>query len=78
MRTKENWTPNDYEIAFDYNNIPSNIRMDNVVNLTRQLQSLTPLTKRLHLMMDVDNLNLYNDVKISTKLRINDVEVKFI
>lgn len=78
MRTKENWTPNDYEIAFDCNNIPSNIRMDNVVNLTRQLQSLTPLTKRLHLMMDVDNLNLYNDVKISTKLRINDVEVKFI
>ncbi|MCC9261581.1 MAG: hypothetical protein K8V75_04280 [Methanobrevibacter woesei] len=78
MRTKENWTPNDFEINFDYNNIPPNIRMDNVVNLTRQLQSLTPLTKRLHLMMDVDNLNLYNDVKISTKLRINDVEVKFI
>lgn len=78
MRTKENWTPNDFEINFDYNNIPPNIRMDNVVNLTRQLQSLTPLTKRLHLMMDVDNLNLYNDVKISTKLRINDVEVKFV
>lgn len=78
MRTKENWTPNDFEINFDYNNISPNIRMDNVVNLTRQLQSLTPLTKRLHLMMDVDNLNLYNDVKISTKLRINDVEVKFI
>ena len=78
MRTKENWTPNDYEIAFDYNNIPSNIRMDNVVNLTRQLQSLTPLTKKLHLMMNVDDLQLYNDVKISTRMKIDNVEVKFI
>lgn len=77
MRTKENWTPNDYEITFDYNNIHSNIRMDNVVNLTRQLQSLTPLTKKLHLMMNVDDLQLYNDVKISTRMKINNVEVKF-
>ena len=77
MRTKENWTPNDYEITFDYNNITSNIRMDNVVNLTRQLQSLTPLTKKLHLMMNVDDLQLYNDVKISTRMKINNVEVKF-
>lgn len=52
MRTKFNYTPNDYDIKFSYNDIPPNIDTTNAVELLKQLQQKTPLTKTLHLNMD--------------------------
>lgn len=49
MRTKYNWTPNDYDISFEVDKIPSNIAIENVVNLSNMLQRLMPLSKKIHL-----------------------------
>jgi hypothetical protein len=71
MRTKYNWSPNDYELSFDHTLIPSNIDVHNVGELTVQLQSRTPLGKVIHVILDEKNtdvantLELYNEVSLS-------------
>jgi hypothetical protein len=71
MRTKYNYTPNDYELSFDHTLIPSNIDVHNVGELTVQLQSRTPLGKVIHVILDEKNtdvantLELYNEVSLS-------------
>jgi hypothetical protein len=71
MKTKYNYTPNDYELSFDHTLIPSNIDVHNVGELTVQLQSRTPLGKVIHVILDEKNtdvantLELYNEVSLS-------------
>lgn len=52
MKTDYNWTPNDYDISFDVDMIPSNIDIDNVINLTNTLQRNMPLSKKIHLQLN--------------------------
>lgn len=71
-------TPNNYDIYFDQNNVPSNIKVENAASLEKRLQKLMPLTKFIHLNMDSESLHQTNHVLMSTSLKINNHEVKFI
>lgn len=72
------FTPNNYDIYFDQNNIPSNIKPEPAASLQKRLQKLVPATKYIHLNMDSEVLNQTSHILISSKLRINNQEVKFI
>lgn len=64
MKTKYNFTPNDYELSFDHTLIPSNISVHNVGELTVQLQSRSPLGKVIHVVLDEKNTDIANSVEI--------------
>lgn len=79
MRTKYNWTPNDYNLSFPTEEIPSNVDVQNVKELTLQLQSKSPLGKVIHIELeeknkDIDNvLEIYNTASISFDTKDKDV-----
>ena len=72
-------TPNNYDIYISPEQIPINIRRENVQNLKRKLQKLMPLGKIIHLNYDTEpeTLTESNQVNISTKMKINGIEVEF-
>lgn len=82
MRSKYNYTPNDYDITFSYNSIPPNIDTTNVVELLKQLQKKTPLTKTLHLNMSNREEECTNYCSIHTELVLtvnnSTKEIKFL
>lgn len=73
-------TPNNYDIYFNQDEIPANIKRENVPNLTNRLQNLMPLTKKIHINLNSnpETLTESNSFKISSKLKINNTEVEFI
>ena len=80
MRTKYNWTPNDYDLQFPVEEIPSNIKKEDTANLTQRLQRKMPLTKTIHLNLNEDSHSLKNNLTVHTQLylTINNriIEVK--
>lgn len=80
MRTKYNWTPNDYDIYFDSGNIPSNIQYNDSEDLLKYLNIRNPLTKVLHLNLDQKNQEIGNYLTIYTGLTFtqhgNTIEVE--
>lgn len=80
MKTKHNWTPNDYDLTFPIEQIPSNIKKEDTANLTQRLQKKFPLTKTLHLNLCEDTKTIKSNVTIHTNifLTVNDniIEVK--
>lgn len=73
-------TPNNYDIYFDPEQIPVNIKRENVPNLTNRLQKLMPLSKKIHINLTTnpETISESNTFTISTKMKINKKEVKFI
>lgn len=71
-------TPNNYDISFNPNDIPSNIQPETAVNLQKRLQKLMPLTKYIHLMLDSGQTSYANHLDVTTKMKINNKEVRFI
>ena len=47
FRNEPYMTPNNYDISFNTENIPSNIPLENGHNLEKRLQKLMPLSKML-------------------------------
>lgn len=82
MRAKYNYTPNDYDLYFDYSDIPSNINLEDSASLTNRLQGLMPLTKVIHLHLNEMDRNHAQEISVSTALTIKNrkitSEVKFI
>ena len=73
------YTPNNLDIYFDTKDVPSNIEMESTYNLEKRLQKLMPVSKIIHLNLGVENrITQNNSINISSILRINDKEVKFI
>ena len=70
------WTPNNYDITFNPEIIPSNIPKETGDNLHYRLQKLMPLTKKIHINLFTTQLTENNDLKLSANLRINNREVK--
>ena len=70
MKTKYNYTPNDYELAFDHTLIPSNIDVHNVGELTVQLQSRSPLGKVIHVLLEEKNTDIANTIEIYNAVSI--------
>jgi len=80
MRTRWNWTPNDYDLRFPIEEIPENINTEDTSNLCTRLQKKFPLTKTLHLDLNEDTKSLKNNLTVHTNifLTINNeiIEVK--
>ena len=70
MKTKYNYTPNDYELSFDHTLIPSNIDVHNVGELTVQLQSRSPLGKIIHVLLEEKNTDIANTIEIYNEVSI--------
>lgn len=82
MKTKYNFTPNDYELSFDHTIIPSNISVHNVGELTVQLQSRSPLGKVIHVLLEEKNtdiantIEIYNTISITFDNKNKELEIK--
>ena len=72
MRSKYNWTPNDYDLTFPYWNIPPNIIMENVPNLSARLKNVTPLAKTIHLKLGTDDKEYTNIASVVSDLTITN------
>ena len=64
------WTPNNYELYFDYNNIPVNIGLEKFHDLRKRLQKQLPLSKILHLNLEMDSVQANNECNLYTKTYI--------
>lgn len=71
MRTKYNYTPNDYELSFDTRELPSNIDLQNAKELTLQLQSRSPLGNVIHICLNEKNENIDNICEIYNTVNIS-------
>ena len=71
-------TPNNLDIVFNKEDIPSNIPVEKGHNLEKRLQKLVPLTKFIHLDFDSNALESNNQVSIHSSLVINSRRVDFI
>lgn len=65
------YTPNNYDVFFDYNSIPVNIPIEKPHDFRNRLQKLMPLTKIIHLNMDSDTFKEDNNIHLHTKLKLN-------
>ena len=77
MRTKYNYTPNDYDLYFETNSIPSNIKYTNTMELSKIMRQYAPLSKKIHLNFHVMNTQSNVHVSLNTSLRVNNKEVDF-
>ena len=79
FRNDPDHTPNNHDIYLDPTTIPTNIPKENYTNLTRRLQKLTPLDKKIHLNLENGSTSREekNTIAITTTLRINNKKVKF-
>lgn len=81
-RSKYNYTPNDFDLTFNYMDIPVNIKIENASNLSKRLQSVMPLTKVVHLNLNTNNhnekhyLNVHAVVQLTHKGRLIEVNLK--
>ena len=78
IRHEPDWTPNNYDIAFDPSKIPSNIQTENSSSLQKRLQKLMPTSKRIHINLSTQELTEKNDLRLHTNLRINKKEVNLL
>jgi len=72
------YTPNNYDLQFDHNNIPSNIEVESAANLQKRLQRLMPLSKIIHLDMGTQQSSQTNFLKVNTRFKIDGQEVELI
>ena len=70
------YTPNNYDLPFDPNQIPSNIPVELANTLQNRLQKLMPLTKIIHLDIGKEQFNQENFAMMHTKIMMNKHEVK--
>lgn len=71
-------TPNNYDLTFDHNNIPSNISPETARSLQIRLQKLMPTSKIIHLKIGDNQINQTNFLRINTRMKVDGQEVKFI
>ena len=81
MCSRMNWTPNDWEVWFQHNKIPSNIIVEDVPNLSERLDKLTPLSKKVHIMLNTSNeeytntISLVSDLSITVNKTVKQVKI---
>lgn len=75
MRTKHNWTPNDYDISFKPSLVPSNIKIEQATQLSERIQNCMPLTKVAHLnLLDYKPSEKRNQISLHTTIVIDNGE----
>lgn len=78
FRHEPYYTPNNYDLQFDHNNIPSNIEVESAANLQKRLQRLMPLSKIIHLDMGTQQSSQTNFLKVNTRFKVDGQEVELI
>lgn len=80
FRDNDEWNPNNWDIEINPNQIPVNIPLVNSSQLQYVLQRLMPLSKKVHFkyITPPRDLDSGNNVFLTTKMKINNAEVKFI
>lgn len=73
-------TPNNYDLSFSPSEIPSNIKRENASSLKQRLQKIMPTSKIIHINYDEEHETVteHNKCNISTKMLLNNKEVKFL
>lgn len=71
-------TPNNYDVYFNPEEVPSNIRVENGRNLEKRLNKLISPTKFIHLNIDSATVPADNTVRIYGEMVVNGKKVKFI
>ena len=69
------YTPNNFDLYFDYNSIPVNIQPEKSGDLRTRLQKLMPLSMIIHVNLDNDTINESNNVHIVSRLHISYTDV---
>lgn len=73
MRADEDFTPNNYDIQIDIDDIPPNLIYKDVTDLQRILDKSTPLSKKIHLWINSDDKDEYdNKIGFKTSLTIEN------
>lgn len=71
MRCKDDYTPSTYDInGFNIDNIPSNIDYHDVCNLTKIINSKSPITKKILLNLENSYSNPLNNFTIGTNINV--------
>lgn len=70
-------TPNNYDLTFDHNNIPSNIQVETASALQYRLQKLMPTSKIIHISLGENQLSQTNFLRINSRMKVNNQEVNF-
>ena len=65
------YTPNNYDLFFDYNSVPVNIPVEKPHDLRNRLQKLMPLSQIIHLNMDNETFEEDNNIHLHTNLRMS-------
>ena len=78
FHNESEYTPNNFDMYFDASEVPSNIAVESAHRLEKRLNKLMPTSKKIHLNLGVKDLHKNNSIYISSILRMNDTEVKFL
>ena len=65
-------TPNNYDLQFEIDKIPSNIQIENQNNLEKRLQKLMPLSKIIHVNLSLVSTPQNNALSLFSKLVLKD------
>lgn len=82
LREKYNYTPSDFDLSFNFNQVPVNIMQEDGVELQKRLQRLMPLSKRIHLdllksMEKGDDNHLFINANLQLTIDDNTIDVVF-
>ena len=64
------WTPNNYDLYFNYFDIPVNIGVEGSADLHYRLQKTLPLSKVLHLNLETKNVPQNNQINVCEKIKL--------
>ncbi|MBQ2832896.1 hypothetical protein [Methanobrevibacter sp.] len=70
--------PNNYDLYFNPEEVPSNIRVENGRNLEKRLNKLISPTQFVHLNIDSATLPADNNVVLYGEMLVNGKKVSFI
>lgn len=70
FHSDSHYTPNNYDLYFDYNGIPANIEVEDSVNMIKQLRKYLPLSKILHINMGSESVSYKEEINIFTTTKI--------
>jgi len=65
------YTPNNYDLDFDYNSIPVNIQPEKGYDLRNRLQKLMPLTKIIHVNLGEDTFEKEEIINLKSNMKLN-------
>jgi len=67
-------TPNNYDLEFDYHNIPSNIEIESSADLRKRMQRTLPLSKIVHIKLHSEKATQYNELHIMTSTKLKFIK----